>query len=927
MGWERDTAMGLIKEPYSFLSTYSEETYDYLIKNVLDNTEEINGYKDILGNPSITTNKGIAREIFSFFLTHYFKAIDTYANLDKIILEPVSTSVNVIDVGSNIGTVTYAYIDFLISKIGKSISFNIVFVEPSSYRVELLAKSIEQYKRLSGIDIKYTIINKFYEDSVDDIIKSVKKVNTIILMSNLLTWINDITKFQSSLLNNIMAIDLNCECRAINIETKSNSADIKLIELYGNINKVKLRVNEKYKKMPSFNNIEECYYLRVKGTKVYKSPRQYCYGYIVRDKDIFRTINYDTIEKSFYKALYSARNYFLYDDLEIKYINSNLEKIKLYICNLMENEQIVQDFCYQYQMKKNKDKTRSLFIDDFINDIIFTAILITKGLVIDSQQNDKISFGNRINEEMDSPFTFKPYYIQFFDKYLIQVRECCEKYKFYFKIDLKTYYNKINHKIIKDIFDKENNLGSPWYNNMIDRFLYENLDCCDSGAGLQQGPEFSHLLSNIYLKKFDDWFYQEFEEAHMLRYVDDIILFTDSSEKCMEIYVKSENYLKTELKLEVNPDKGEKGETTELLKEKSDLYYVQIINETNRILRSLYKLDKDNFDIFINNPEEFVSTYQKCLNKLGIYISKDWINAKINKELNFLGRLKERFKKKGNWLKWAYKKDIYYKVKLGNIPRKSDEVEIDNWYDEFRVHNKNIIKKIDEIVSLLENKLNSITEQVKNNKSKEKEVKSMFKFTFSRIQIFKMKNLGIYIDDILKYFPYCNKRVLSTYNELADLIEKLLIENKKDYNNYNYAIYIWLLGEYRNMSKLNMIEEIFRISYKDKQYFINSLSTEAILKIGKPTNDLKKDLVSKINVESNYYLKRNILLLLNSCTTNNELDLLLKSIKYDDERMNLFIEWLHRNKGCKLINSLDNIPIEFKNKYPEYPKPNQYLSL
>ncbi len=183
----------MIKEPYEILTDSTLNTYKYIINDVLDKSEEVVGYKNKRGIPGKTSKKDIASEIYSYFLTHYYKAIDLYNNESEIIINWLNDRcLNIIDIGCNIGTVTFAYIDMLQNNNkAKNIEFNIIFVEPDKYRCELVQKSISKYIEISKLNITYHIVNEMYENCIDDIKNNMLKSNTVILMSNILNWISD----------------------------------------------------------------------------------------------------------------------------------------------------------------------------------------------------------------------------------------------------------------------------------------------------------------------------------------------------------------------------------------------------------------------------------------------------------------------------------------------------------------------------------------------------------------------------------------------------------------------------------------------------------------------------------------------------------------------------------------------------------------
>lgn len=250
-------------------------------------------------------------------------------------------------------------------------------------------------------------------------------------------------------------------------------------------------------------------------------------------------------------------------------------------------------------------------------------------------------------------------------------------------------------------------------------------------------------------------------------------------------------------------------------------------------MKSIYKLDKKNYSKYTANPESFIEIYQKCLSRIGINLSKDWLNIKIFRELEILRRMKRKIKDDCKLLKWVAKKNIYdIRLDIGIIPDSMAKSEIDKWAQNFKKANKTFISKVEALAKLLEEKLCDILTSAKNDEKKIKELKSVSRFTINKLQIFKCANMEQYVKDIFTYLPYCNKKAFSGYDELYGFIEESILKGGKKYDLYDYAIYIWLLGEYATKNALELLEDIYIESYNDKQYFINTLATEAILKIG-----------------------------------------------------------------------------------------------
>lgn len=155
---------------YYLIKEETYKSYEYLINLFKCN------YNFNLHYSSATVEENeelIANEIYTHFGAHYFKCINALNEMKsndvyKEIIENVK-EINILDIGCNIGTATYAYIDTYLE--GKDINFmgeiNVIFIEMSAIRVNWLKIMFEKYiteinKKYKHISINYTIIVHFY---------------------------------------------------------------------------------------------------------------------------------------------------------------------------------------------------------------------------------------------------------------------------------------------------------------------------------------------------------------------------------------------------------------------------------------------------------------------------------------------------------------------------------------------------------------------------------------------------------------------------------------------------------------------------------------------------------------------------------------------------------------------------------------------
>lgn len=112
------------------------------------------------------------------------------------------------------------------------------------------------------------------------------------------------------------------------------------------------------------------------------------------------------------------------------------------------------------------------------------------------------------------------------------------------KIDIRKFYENIDHDILKAIIRKKiKDKDVLW---LLD-------DIIDSHPGVPIGNYTSQFFANLYLSYFDHYIKEVLRVKHYFRYCDDIILLADSKEFLWYCLRKIKEYLLT-LKLEIKPN-------------------------------------------------------------------------------------------------------------------------------------------------------------------------------------------------------------------------------------------------------------------------------------------------------------------------------------------------------------------------------------
>ena len=147
------------------------------------------------------------------------------------------------------------------------------------------------------------------------------------------------------------------------------------------------------------------------------------------------------------------------------------------------------------------------------------------------------------------------------DKYL---QSGPEGTKYCLKIDIKKFYPSINRTILKQQLRKLFKDKDLLYelDNIIDSFdkndIYKlNLTdeekeiYCQPNRGVPVGSYLSQYLANFYLAYFDHWLIEECHCKYVIRYMDDIVILSDSKEFLHNILCAIKIYLKEVLDLEI----------------------------------------------------------------------------------------------------------------------------------------------------------------------------------------------------------------------------------------------------------------------------------------------------------------------------------------------------------------------------------------
>ena len=176
----------------------------------------------------------------------------------------------------------------------------------------------------------------------------------------------------------------------------------------------------------------------------------------------------------------------------------------------------------------------------------------------------------------------------------------CRKYQYYLKLDIKKYFDSIDHTILMNLLKrkiKDRDL-LDLFRKIIDSYHTKD------NKGIPIGNLTSQYFANFYLSFFDRYIKEELRQKNYYRYMDDFVLFFKNKEELYNLLSKIRKYLEINLDLKLKPpiiNKVDKGVTflgcriyknkILLSKRSKNRFKDKFIKYENKYLRGYWNID------------------------------------------------------------------------------------------------------------------------------------------------------------------------------------------------------------------------------------------------------------------------------------------------------------------------------------------------
>lgn len=123
------------------------------------------------------------------------------------------------------------------------------------------------------------------------------------------------------------------------------------------------------------------------------------------------------------------------------------------------------------------------------------------------------------------------------------IRHDKKNVKYCLKMDIRKYFDSIDHKILKKMFERK--IRDKKFLNL----LFAIIDATKKGIPL--GFYLSQWIANWFLQGLDHYIKEELRAKYYIRYMDDMIVFGSNKRNLHEIRRKIDEYMKHNLKLDM----------------------------------------------------------------------------------------------------------------------------------------------------------------------------------------------------------------------------------------------------------------------------------------------------------------------------------------------------------------------------------------
>lgn len=125
----------------------------------------------------------------------------------------------------------------------------------------------------------------------------------------------------------------------------------------------------------------------------------------------------------------------------------------------------------------------------------------------------------------------------------------CRRYNYFLKLDVQKFFDSVNHDVLKKLLRcKIKDRDLLW---LMDTFIDHPVPWTEKGKGIPIGNLTSQHFANFYLSGLDHFIKEYIRIEGYVRYMDDLLLFSDEKETLWDAASRIEDFLNNRLRLKI----------------------------------------------------------------------------------------------------------------------------------------------------------------------------------------------------------------------------------------------------------------------------------------------------------------------------------------------------------------------------------------
>jgi len=324
------------------------------------------------------------------------------------------------------------------------------------------------------------------------------------------------------------------------------------------------------------------------------------------------------------------------DEIGLKLFEAKLKNNLQYMRNqlLTYTSRLTDYLRVFYRIPKDEGTSRPRALQSIEEEILAVAVIQVLGKTV--QELMSRNYGYRLEVGGKTEYLYRPWF-RSFGRFRDAARKTIfgsDKGAYVLRADIKNFYPSISQeKLLKAVFEKFRIQPSSRAAWLIRQLIIRHEN--DKDSGILQGPLASGFWANLYLLDLDHKFSDDYREATLFRYVDDIVFVVRSLEAAGQVREDLIVQAKA-LDLKLSPDKTDSTpEPVEVAK--GGFQKIKELDKLDKLFRyltdGLYFTIANYRSTIVSYDNDswwsFVSQYRLCLAAANVYVEKSRLSRKL----------------------------------------------------------------------------------------------------------------------------------------------------------------------------------------------------------------------------------------------------------------------------------------------------------